>query len=37
MTLIAAVAERRVRRGLEGKHPKRTRKGLHVDVRDIKR
>jgi hypothetical protein len=37
MSLIALVAERRVSRELEGKKPKRSKRGLHVDVRDIKR
>ena len=37
MRLIAIVAERRVRKGLEDKAPKRSRHGVHVDVRDLER
>jgi len=33
MRVIGIVAERRVRRGLEAKEPRRSRHGLHVDIR----
>jgi hypothetical protein len=35
MRVIAIVAERRFRKGLEEKEPKRSRHGVHVDVRDL--